>query len=417
MNGLNVSLISIIVPVYNIENYLDRCLKSLLEQTYKNIEIILVDDGSTDGSSEVCNHYREIDKRVVVIHQKNGGVSKARNAGIMAAKGEYIMFVDGDDFVNNQIVEMLYRTVTEKKVKFAFCDLVVRTLSGEEKRCDIPSCVYDKKFINENFFFDNNMKELLWGPYQKLFNADLIKDIRFSNYALGEDMLFVYRVIQQVDSIAYVNYLGYYYVHREGSAAKSNFSLKNFDYLYAVYDIAKICKEKAPYAYSVCQDWVFYNSLIIFRAIIVNGYKNNCSNEYSGLLFISSSCLVLGSKIIANLLFAKDFFVAWKITPILVLAYVYSALAQYLNSIFSASKQTKALLYSSLAGAIVNILLNVLLIPEFQGTGAAIATVSGYMVIWIVNMIVNLNFLKKMNNTFFELLHRHFYFEMSVFNL
>lgn len=283
MNGLNVSLISIIVPVYNIENYLDRCLKSLLEQTYKNIEIILVDDGSTDGSSEVCNHYREIDKRVVVIHQKNGGVSKARNAGIMAAKGEYIMFVDGDDFVNNQIVEMLYRTVTEKKVKFAFCDLVVRTLSGEEKRCDIPSCVYDKKFINENFFFDNNMKELLWGPYQKLFNADLIKDIRFSNYALGEDMLFVYRVIQQVDSIAYVNYPGYYYVHREGSAAKSNFSLKNFDYLYAVYDIAKICKEKAPYAYSICQDWVFYNSLIIFRAIIVNGYKNNCSNEYNKL--------------------------------------------------------------------------------------------------------------------------------------
>ena len=116
-------------------------------------------------------------------------------------------------------------------------------------------------------------------------------------------------------------------------------------------------------------------------------FYNNVYSFYSGLLFISSSCLVLGSKIIANLLFAKDFFVAWKITPILVLAYVYSALAQYLNSIFSASKQTKALLYASLAGAIVNILLNVLLIPEFQGTGAAIATVSGYMVIWIVNMI------------------------------
>lgn len=116
-------------------------------------------------------------------------------------------------------------------------------------------------------------------------------------------------------------------------------------------------------------------------------FYNNVYSFYSGLLFISSSCLVFSSKIIAGLLFAKDFFVAWKITPILVLAYVYSALAQYLNSIFSASKQTKALLYSSLAGAVVNILLNVLLIPKFQGTGAAIATVAGYMVIWIVNMI------------------------------
>ena len=115
-------------------------------------------------------------------------------------------------------------------------------------------------------------------------------------------------------------------------------------------------------------------------------FYNKVYSFYSGLLFIGAACLILITKGIAYILYAKDFFEAWMITPILVLAYVFSALAQYLNSIFSASKKTKTLIYSSFAGAMVNIMLNIILIPQFAGSGAAIATCIGYMTIWIVNM-------------------------------
>lgn len=115
-------------------------------------------------------------------------------------------------------------------------------------------------------------------------------------------------------------------------------------------------------------------------------FYNKVYSFYSGVLFIGGSILILFSKFLAYILYAKDFFEAWKITPILILAYIFSALAQYLNSIFSASKKTKILMYSSLLGAVVNIILNVILIPKFLGIGAAIATLIGYMTIWVVNM-------------------------------
>ena len=115
-------LISIIVPVYNIENYLDKCIESIVHQTYKNLEILLIDDGSTDHSGKKCDEWAKKDKRIRVIHKKNGGVSSARNIGLEKAKGEYIGFVDGDDFVNKKMYEEMHRQMKKNNADFVICD-------------------------------------------------------------------------------------------------------------------------------------------------------------------------------------------------------------------------------------------------------------------------------------------------------
>ena len=126
------NLISVIIPVYNVENYLDECIQSVLQQTYKNLEIILVDDGSTDNSGVICDEYKDKDTRITVLHQKNGGISKARNVGIEYAHGEYIGFVDSDDFIHPQMYELLYAAIHKEQTDVAPC-------KTEESRCHCGS--------------------------------------------------------------------------------------------------------------------------------------------------------------------------------------------------------------------------------------------------------------------------------------
>ena len=115
-------LISVVIPVYNTEKYLKECIDSVINQSYNNLEIILVDDGSTDNSLEICNKYADMDKRIKVIHKNNGGLSDARNVGIENANGKYITFVDSDDFIENDMYELLYNDVCENNAEIAGCD-------------------------------------------------------------------------------------------------------------------------------------------------------------------------------------------------------------------------------------------------------------------------------------------------------
>ena len=114
-------LISVVIPVYNVEKYLEKCLDSVVEQTYRNLEIILVDDGSTDNSGAICDRYAQKDSRVVVIHQKNGGLSKARNVGIDTATGKYISFIDSDDYVGSCYIETLYKEIKPNIINLSIC--------------------------------------------------------------------------------------------------------------------------------------------------------------------------------------------------------------------------------------------------------------------------------------------------------
>ena len=140
-------LISVIIPVYNVVNYFDRCINSIINQTFKNLEIIIVDDGSTDGSSEACDKIAKIDNRIKVIHQINMGLSAARNAGLNIATGEYIAFVDSDDYLHPRMYEILYKEMTKNEVDMVICEF---NEFEEEPKYIANIDKYDTRLYNKN---------------------------------------------------------------------------------------------------------------------------------------------------------------------------------------------------------------------------------------------------------------------------
>ncbi len=203
-------LISVIVPVYNVEGYLETCLASLAAQTYSHMEVILVDDASTDGGGRICDAWAARDRRFQVVHfPENRGLSATRNEGVRRASGEYIAFVDSDDYVEPGLLERLYAALAENRGEVSVCGNEglrlragpARVLSPEEAaRCMARRVLF------------------LWTAWGKLFPAELAKQIPFDRQALCcEDLLFFYQVLKRVRRIAYVPDPLYHYVYREGS--------------------------------------------------------------------------------------------------------------------------------------------------------------------------------------------------------
>ncbi len=182
-------LVSIVVPVYNAEPYLRRCLDSLCGQTYHNIEIILIDDGSVDGSGGICDEYAQTDPRIRAIHKQNEGVSAARNDGIVHAGGEYLIFVDSDDYVHRELVELYMKAVEEDAV--VVCDITSDDSACEKSWLDgWMANVEEAAFERFIYFYSDNYVN---SPVNKLFRMDIIKryGIRFpKDKSLGEDLLF-----------------------------------------------------------------------------------------------------------------------------------------------------------------------------------------------------------------------------------
>ena len=205
-------LVSVVVAVYNVERYLEGCVLSILQQSYKKIEVILVDDGATDRSGEICDEFSRQDKRVKVIHQKNGGLSEARNSGIKAAKGEYIMFVDGDDTIEPRMVEKLYNAAEVTGAEIAACGyrLVpggeilpgmgekITTLCGEEAT---------KRLLARQ----KNIDVIAWN---KIYQKKLFKNIQFPAGEIHEDNLTTYKLYGEVVRVAYVPEALYNYWQR-----------------------------------------------------------------------------------------------------------------------------------------------------------------------------------------------------------
>lgn len=182
-NRKNKTLVSVVVPVYKVEKYLDRCVKSLVNQTYKDIEIILVDDGSPDSCPGLCDEYRNKYENIRVVHKKNGGLSSARNAGLSEAKGEYVGFVDSDDDVDVHMYERMYQVITSEKVDFVMSDYIRVLDEGNQylKTLDIQEGRYDKAAIREKIFPQLIMGENLeYGPllsvWHCLYRTEFLKE-------------------------------------------------------------------------------------------------------------------------------------------------------------------------------------------------------------------------------------------------
>lgn len=209
--------VSVIIPVYNVHNYLKFCINSVINQSYSNLEIILVDDGSTDGSSVICDNYAKEDKRVKVYHKKNEGVSLARNYGVKKSTGNYIIFVDSDDFVHKEMIKTLVDLCEKKYCDMAACSYLRINVHNVMEPLDISGIV--KKNTREEFYetmiCDSNIAGYVWN---KLYKTKIIKQMSnlFLDY-IFEDFEFNCRYLELCDSICYTTQkLYYYYVNNYG---------------------------------------------------------------------------------------------------------------------------------------------------------------------------------------------------------
>lgn len=235
-------LISIVVPVYNVENYLDICMKSILSQTYNNIEVILIDDGATDGSGKICDYYAEADKRVRVVHKKNGGLSDARNAGILRAEGDYIMFIDSDDAVSSDFAEYLYTLLKDSSADIAVCDPV--HCYGDKEvffERETSRKIFEPEDAIAEMLYQRSFLVAAWG---KLYRRYLFNDILFPYGMFFEDSAVMYRIFDKATKIAYGNAKLYGYMHREGSITTNSFSKRDCDILIICNQIAEYLSDR-----------------------------------------------------------------------------------------------------------------------------------------------------------------------------
>lgn len=225
-----MELISVIVPVYNVEEHLEKCLSSIVNQTYKNLEIILVDDGSTDSSGEICDRYAMCDERFVVIHNENGGVSAARNAGVAKATGEYIMFVDSDDYVESDIAEFLLNLTLQYDADISMCGFKYADTEGNTwNQTDLAvaeGCISGNDFWQRFYSGGRIIGVTLWA---KLYKRSLWNDVFFPVGKLHEDEFVTHILIKNCKSIAVSKKPLYYYVQRKGSIMNTQFMTQNFD--------------------------------------------------------------------------------------------------------------------------------------------------------------------------------------------
>lgn len=222
--------ISIIVPVYNTEEYIHRCIDSILAQTFVDFELILVDDGSPDRCGEICDEYALIDSRIKVIHKKNGGLSDARNFGLEVAEGDYIGFVDSDDWIEVDMYNILYQNAIQFDADISICK--IRKTAGfitEDNKMNTNNCI----MLNNEEAFDClfNTKYYASHACDKLYSKSLFNGVIYPVGRIYEDMFTTYRLFENANKVIFSDYIGYNYFQREDGIVNSKFSQKKLDYI------------------------------------------------------------------------------------------------------------------------------------------------------------------------------------------
>lgn len=224
-------LISVIVPVYKVEQYLSKCIESILAQTYKNLEILLVDDGSPDGCGGICDEYAGKDSRIKVIHKKNGGLSSARNAALDIARGEYIGFVDSDDWIQPEMYEILFSAIQKYGADVACCGRYdVNGDTGEKTIGLCPEkdeCISALEMLGRVFVWDQ-CDSAAW---DKLYHRDLFAQIRYPQGLINEDIAIFYKLMEKARTVALCDRPLYNYLHRANSITTAKLSEKTFHFV------------------------------------------------------------------------------------------------------------------------------------------------------------------------------------------
>lgn len=261
--------VSIIIPVYNVEEYIEKCIESLIQQTFSDIEIIVVNDGSTDNSGLICDDMANKDSRIKVIHKNNQGVSSARNVGIKNSKGKYIHFVDADDTVEKNIIEKLVNKMKEKNMDLALCGY--RRLYIEHG-CKMKTKEYDVKHFEGSikdigFLLEHLLKNgLIQGPCWKLFKKEIIEkyNIKFpEEYSFGEDTIFVYKYLLYCKEISIVPGCLYNYIDHQSNSLSSQVGKDKMNTYLEIHQLLKanllkhdICELKSVTDNLLCESIV-----------------------------------------------------------------------------------------------------------------------------------------------------------------
>ena len=261
----NLPLISVIIPVFNVEDYLEACVNSVISQSYENLEIILVDDGSTDRSAKLCNSLAVKDLRIKTLHKPNGGLSSARNYGIDSATGDYITFVDSDDTITPDAISTLYSLVNQHNTLISMATF--------NNRCHSRNRIIILPGIDaaSRMLYQNDMDSSAWN---KLYHSSLFQKHRFTECIYYEDIDFVIRLLPEVDKVVWTDRSLYNYRLRPSSIT-GNFSLKRLDVLDVTDRIENEAKSKWHSLLPAARDRKLSANFNMFVLLTRNGYAQS----------------------------------------------------------------------------------------------------------------------------------------------
>lgn len=316
-------LVSIIVPVFNVEEYLARCIDSLISQTYKNIEIILIDDGSTDNSPSICDEYANLYSNIRVIHQINMGLSGARNSGLEVAKGEYVTFVDSDDWLSSDMIDINLKNMDDAAADIGITHYYGAFPDGKLKN----NVAIDSKMTFSSqealklFLFPGYLSVTAWG---KVYKKSLWDEVKFEQGKLHEDQYTTYLLLDKAAKIIFDPSPKYYYYQRPGSIGHSKFTRKTYDLWHGIEEEYKFISTKYPEIYrDISVARIFWQSNFIntmirsdfFDEDIYREFKNNVNDSFISLLKCKYLNIVRKSEIIlmiSNISLYKRIYAVYK---------------------------------------------------------------------------------------------------------
>ncbi len=236
--------VSVIIPVYNVEKYLDKCISSVVNQTYQDLEIILVDDGSPDRCPEMCDKWAKKDNRIKVIHKENGGQGTARNMALDICTGDYILFIDSDDYIKNDMISVMVNATSNSKYDLVLCGYIV----------DSEFRIVNALWYDEDFIFNNKQlmleyletKKILPGPVCKLFKKEIFNNIRFPDFRANEDAFIMHRLIGKCNTAYLLSEHFYVYNIRDDSTEHRPFNKDKMHLLDCELDMREYITEKYP---------------------------------------------------------------------------------------------------------------------------------------------------------------------------
>ncbi len=269
-------LISIVIPVYNVEVYLRRCIDSILNQKYTNLEIILVDDGATDKSPQICDEYAKNDSRILVIHKHNEGVSSARNIGTNRALGKYISYIDSDDIISPDYISYLFNLITKYKTKISMCrilDCIDKVLDGDEKKEEI---LLDGTQALKMLFYQ---KEFTTSVSGKLYSTQLMKKFEFPINCRYEDLMMIYKILYESNSIIYGQCQLYYYMHHDGSFMDASYNKNSLNLKSAADELFLFVEDKCPSALQAARSQKFSSYCQLYVLLSNEMSNSHIENE------------------------------------------------------------------------------------------------------------------------------------------